>query len=113
MQQVISFHRPSDVVLGKKFQHVINAYEPAFFREIKYLSDSKGTWREGCICQWLQDSSLAHFQVLTHPIWWGEREQDPNLHLQQWLKEKFLSLDDTLHQEAEPYRQKIFETWNF
>jgi hypothetical protein len=48
------------------------AMAPAFFRDMKYLSDSNGVWREGDL--------LAHigkhprFQVLIHPDWWFERD---------------------------------------
>jgi hypothetical protein len=34
----------------------------------KYLSDSGGRWREGCLCKWLGKVDGIH--VTTHPIWW-------------------------------------------
>ena len=48
------------------------ALEPRYFREMKYLSDSNGFWREGDL--------LAHIgkhdrmQVLIHPDWWFEED---------------------------------------
>lgn len=45
-----------------------DAYDPAFTKEIKYLSDSFGFWREGCLCKHL--GQYPRMQVLIHPCWW-------------------------------------------
>jgi hypothetical protein len=42
---------------------------PQQFSQFKYLSDSLGRWREGCLCQHLE--KYAKIQVLAHPDWWG------------------------------------------
>ena len=34
----------------------------------KYLSDSGGRWREGCLCQWLGKVDAIHATI--HPRWW-------------------------------------------
>jgi hypothetical protein len=52
----------------KKFGFSIGAYEDRFFKEIKYLSDSGGRWREGHFNEWVDKENKL--QVLTHPIWW-------------------------------------------
>jgi len=107
---IISFHRPPKFTLSLSFKKFINAYEPIFFNEIKYLSDSKGNWREGCVCNWLNyPNPPLNFQILTHPIWWGRTVKDPNLHLQNCLKDKFKYLDNSLYQDSKIYRKKIFE----
>jgi hypothetical protein len=113
-ERVISFHRPPKSVLGKRFKNFLSAYQPEFFCKIKYLSDSKGNWREGCICKWLNSLSLPeNMQILVHPIWWGRKEKDANLHLQQWLKGKFKYLDDSLAKDSKPYKKKIWRTLRF
>lgn len=44
-----------------------HAYEKRFFKDIKYLSDSGGNWREG---HWSEKIDLFEkLQVLTHPVW--------------------------------------------
>lgn len=60
------------------------AYEPPFFTKVKYISDSRGQWREGCLCQWL--GKVNHLTVLTHPIWWFEQEMDKDVVLKQLRK---------------------------
>ena len=55
-------HKQKDV--GIKFQ----PFEKRFCRDMKYISDSLGTWREGCLCQHI--STQNKLQVLTHPNYW-------------------------------------------
>lgn len=109
IKKIVSFHRPSKFILGKKFKSFINTYQPEFFKKIKYLSDSKKNWREGCVCQWLENNfPPKNFQILIHPVWWVIKERDPNLVLQIYLKEKFKYLDNQLHQDSQVYKKKIF-----
>ena len=42
---------------------------PQEFQDFKYLSDSLGCWKEGCLCQNL--AKFAKIQALVHPDWWG------------------------------------------
>lgn len=44
-----------------------HAYDRRFFKEMKYLSDSGGSWREG---HWAEKvNQFNRLQVLTHPVW--------------------------------------------
>jgi len=45
------------------------AYNDLFFKQMKYISDSGQSWREGDVHQHLDDP-LRHLHVLVHPIWW-------------------------------------------
>lgn len=45
-----------------------NAYDPEFTREIKYISDSFGMWRENCMCNYI--GKEPRLQILVHPCWW-------------------------------------------
>lgn len=75
LTRVVSFHRPSSEILGKHFESFISTYEPRFFSQIKYLSDSRGKWREDCPCEVLKEGRYPKLQLLMHPIWWSEPEQ--------------------------------------
>jgi hypothetical protein len=48
-----------------------HAYEERFTKEIKYLSDSSGRWREGPMTNFIDQFNCL--QVLIHPIWWYEK----------------------------------------
>lgn len=52
-------------------------YEPHFLNgEFKYLSDSNGRWREGCLCEHL--GAHDRLCVLTHGWWWFENSPVEN-----------------------------------
>lgn len=44
------------------------AYNDVFFKQMKYISDSGQSWREGDAFQHVD--AARHLHVLTHPIWW-------------------------------------------
>jgi len=54
----------------ESFSIKYDAYSPRFIKDFKYLSDSNGRWREGCLCQHL--GSFDRLCVLTHGWWWFE-----------------------------------------
>lgn len=70
--RAISFHRPSDTALALqgKLAGRHHAYEPRFFREMGYCSDSRGSWRFGHPLDHEAVTGRRALQLLTHPIWW-------------------------------------------
>lgn len=42
----------------------------------KYISDSGGRWREGCMCQWID--KCDSLRINTHPTWWFEKSSLEN-----------------------------------
>jgi hypothetical protein len=75
---VFSLHRPHPDLLQTALTVPgrTNAYAPGFFRDIGYVSDSRGAWHHGSPLE--QDAVAAGhaLQMLTHPIWWTS---DPDL----------------------------------
>ncbi len=74
----ISFHRPSPVLLGydRTLAGRRHAYEPRFFNEMGYCSDSRGAWHHGHPLDRGAVEAGRALQLLTHPIWWPERPAD-------------------------------------
>ncbi len=77
----VSFHRPAPYLLNSEdlIAGRIHAYQPRFFRDIGYVSDSRGAWRHGHPLDSPAFRDRRAFQLLTHPIWWatdcaGDRE---------------------------------------
>lgn len=68
----VSFHRPAPSLLGKKLPviRVPHTYDPVFFEEIGYCSDSRGAWHHGHPLQHDAVRQRLAFQLLTHPVWW-------------------------------------------
>lgn len=82
----ISFHRPLREFLGGPL-HVagrVNSYA----RELmaRYLSDSRGTWREGEPLPKLLKPDAAVLQLLIHPIWWGDRHMSAEERLEAFFQ---------------------------
>lgn len=80
--EMVSFHRPVPELLGcdQAIAGRMHSYQPKFFDQIGYCSDSRGLWSHGHPLA--QDAVLARraLQLLTHPIWWandnaGDRER--------------------------------------
>ncbi len=85
---VVSMHRPSEKILSADLEipGIINSYASCFFKQMKYLSDSRRYWRED-IDTMIQTSAYPHFHILTHPFWYMDGAEKS---LHQTLKEAVL-----------------------
>lgn len=75
--RTISFHRPARSYLGRA-EPVAgrrHAYEPRFFRDMGYCSDSRGGWHHGHPLDHPAVAAGTALQLLTHPIWWTARAE--------------------------------------
>jgi hypothetical protein len=71
----VSFHRPTENIIGVNFHKLISTYSERFFKKMKYVSDSRGIWREGCPCKILENNVYPQLQMLVHPIWWKSNDK--------------------------------------
>lgn len=70
IDRAISFHRPTQGVLGRDFDGFANAYGSPFFYPDGFFSDSRRNNRfKGQILSAAQ-SGLSPLQLLLHPCWW-------------------------------------------
>ena len=74
MPTSISWHIPSKIYLGTTLEFlrkagINNSYDPEFFEEYKYLSDSNMHWREDPVA-YIDPIRYPKIQMLTHPIWY-------------------------------------------
>ncbi len=74
----ISWHIPRKDLLGVHLDFtdecgLYNAYDPYFFEEYKYVSDSMMCWREP-IEEYIENRKYTKIQILTHPIWYQENQ---------------------------------------
>lgn len=74
---IVSMYRPSQFVLDADIDipGMINSYGKIFFREFKYLSDSRRRWRES-VDDIIESESYKRLHILTHPFWYNEAEED-------------------------------------
>ena len=105
--EMISFHRPEKYLLGRKepLAGRRHAYQPRYFKEMAYCSDSRGHWGYGQP-QNLKAVEKGHaLQLLTHPIWWSlDDYQGPVSRLDQFANERHSYLQKELSKNCEPFR---------
>jgi|TARA_B100001250_G_scaffold414630_1_gene454999 hypothetical protein len=66
--RIISIHRPNLEYLGNiKYEHT---YLKKYFKQIKYISDSRGEFRFGHPFETEEFKKLKSIQLLIHPVWW-------------------------------------------
>jgi hypothetical protein len=90
----ISFHRPIKKYINGPFYigDRINAYSKELMGW--YLSDSKGNWRDGDPMLRIKSPQGPILQLLTHPIWWGERHLIVPEKLQEFFDNKTKGLSE-------------------
>lgn len=72
----VSMHRPSKEVLEADLviPGLINSYGQRFFKEFKYLSDSRRRWREP-VEEIIASEKYNMLHILTHAFWYAEQEK--------------------------------------
>ena len=105
--QVISFHRPAAVLIGKEgpLARRRHTYEPRYVSHMGYCSDSRGAWHHGHPLDHAAVQAGRALQLLTHPVWWVFDEfADPVGKLDDFLVERTDLLKREVAANCEPYR---------
>ncbi len=108
--RTISFHRPAQALLGLpgRIAGRRHTYEPYFFHDMGYCSDSRGEWRYGHPLDHPAIEEGSALQLLTHPIWWtGTDSIDRIVRLNSLRTGRDGSFADALAANCEPYRAAI------
>ena len=109
---MVSMHRPSKKILlsNIEFPGVINSYSEIFFKEMKYVSDSRRHWREN-VDEIIEQALCPRLHILTHPFWY---QKDGEKNLDQTLEEAILnaSLDyyDNLNDNFRDLQNEVERT---
>lgn len=74
--KVVSMHRPSKFTLENNIEFIdlINSYNKVFFKEIKYVSDSRMHWRED-VMEVIKSNKYDKLHILTHPFWYSNKNE--------------------------------------
>jgi len=106
----ISFHRPTPVYLNQPepISGRRHCYEPSFFSEIGYISDSNGGWHHGHPLDHPAVSERRAIQLLTHPIWWcNEQEMSTVETMSQLFEARAVALQAALAGTVTAYRKAL------
>ena len=105
----ISFHRPAKTLLGldRPLAGRLHAYQPRFFDDIAYVSDSQGLFRFGDPLDDPAFAAKSAMQLLTHPIWWREYAvADKMTLLDDFLAERRELLHAQMIANCQPYSRR-------
>ena len=73
----VSMHIPSQRTLEANYiikgGKIINSYSNVFFKEFKYVSDSKMHWREN-VYDVIESGKYQRIHLLTHPVWYNKNK---------------------------------------
>lgn len=99
--KVVSMHRPSKMVIDSdlKIPGIVNSYSQAFFKDYKYLSDSRRRWREP-VEDIIESEKYEKLHILTHAFWYNEQERDIHESLKTYVNhanmDRYLFLRDNI-----------------
>lgn len=73
---IVSMHRPSVKILSANIEisGIINSYSEIYFKQMKYLSDSRRCWREN-VDEIIDQNKCSRLHILTHPFWYTENKE--------------------------------------
>lgn len=73
---IVSMHRPGKGLLEANLSipGMINSYSNLFFKEFKYLSDSRRRWREP-VDDIVESQEYDKLHILTHPFWYNDTDK--------------------------------------
>lgn len=93
----ISFHRPPPMLLNNAMDIAgrRHTYQPQYFKDIGYCSDSRGDWHNGRPLDHAAVREGRALQLLTHPVWWSG-DAAPQASLDKVLEERCRMLDNHL-----------------
>lgn len=87
---VVSMHRPSEKCLEAELDFsqdgLINSYGNTFFKEFKYVSDSRMCWREP-VMDYIKKGEYDRLHILTHPFWYSREKEDIKSKLHHFLEQ--------------------------
>ena len=73
----VSMHRPSKETLEADYDlyPYITSYGKKFFKQFKYVSDSRRRWREDVV-NVIESGNYEKLHILTHAFWYHKEEKD-------------------------------------
>jgi len=102
----VSMHRPSKKTLEANyaFSNIANSYSSTFFRDFKYISDSRRNWREP-VLDIISNGMYKRLHILTHPFWYETKSTDPSQICRAFVnganRERYLQMSKNIRDFAE------------
>lgn len=103
----VSMHKPSKWILDNDIQlkNYINVYSKIYFKEFKYISDSRRQWKEGCICKKINTNKYNKLHILIHPFWWIEKDIGFDKRMSDFINDKVNKLETDLENNISVHKK--------
>lgn len=103
----VSMHRPPKWILDNDIQlkNYVNVYSKIYFKEFKYISDSRRQWKEGCICKKINTNKYNKLHILIHPFWWVDKDISFNKRMIDFIRDKVNKLETDLENNISVYKK--------
>lgn len=104
--KTVSMHRPSKFTLESSIEldGLINSYSNKYFRDMKYISDSRMHWREDPH-ETISSKLHKRIHILTHPFWYNTVNENTKDKLEHFilssLDERYSCLDNNFRELEE------------
>jgi len=89
--ETVAFHRPPDWALDAAFEGITHTYQPRYFSEVTYVSDSNQKWREEPP---FPEGFPSAAQILVHPGLWGSDDRSLSAVFERTKEAAYASVDD-------------------
>ena len=95
--KIISAHRPDKAFTENQIEiaEIEHTYEPKYFKNIKYIADSRGAFRYGHPFDTKEYINRESIHLCIHPIWWVANKYESPLEL---IEEFLIMKSDKLEQ---------------
>lgn len=111
---VISMHRPSKKMLelNLNLDNIVNTYSNKYFKEYKYISDSRFHWREDVLSV-VTNGKHDRIQLLTHPFSYNEEFEKVKVKLKNFImsasNERYIIVNNNFRNLEEYVLEKDIE----
>jgi hypothetical protein len=108
--RAVTFHRPAKWLMGHAatLSGRIHAYQPRYFEDMGYCSDSTGTFR---FHEPLHHPAVIEgkaLQLVTHPIWWvGNDQNSPFATVHRFRQDRDEQIGRELKANCRPYAEGL------
>jgi hypothetical protein len=105
----VSIHRPSEYFLNNKENicGVMHTYNPIYFSDMKYFSDSSGCFKYGHPLESEEFKNRKTIQLLTHPIWWMTTKDGSISKLNEFLESRNNKYKKHVARNCIPYKEYL------
>jgi hypothetical protein len=113
VSRCVTFHKPNQFILETEIEtdEFFSGYNREFFRDIRYIADSGGRWREESMLELIRSRRSDRIQFNSHPVWWIAPGESQKEKLAAFLKHRASNADIELAETInDPARNFILHT---